>query len=212
MKLTSTENPETHWADPKHALPYNSITWDASQYLLFCSWFERLWMWQEVRLNSNNVILTCGIYTMLWNQIRNAIYCLRVKAEKPSAHLRDRIDHIFNLCDTADYARLENLMQSTKYCKFSDPRDRVYAVLSLVGEFEVDIGAQPDYARPVGEVYKDVVLQSVNKRGSLSFLNHCDMKPPIRLDAIPGWIDLTRSHVWEMPTKVPDLVYPESNF
>jgi Heterokaryon incompatibility protein (HET) len=137
MTISSTAGPETHWADPKQPLPYDDVTWDVIQQLLLRPWCERLWIWQEVRLNSQNVVLMCGTSSISWQKFRSTIFCLRLKPEMPHrTRLRSRVDHVFELCDTADYARLEKLVKAMKYCNCSDPRDRVYAVLSLVGDLK----------------------------------------------------------------------------
>jgi hypothetical protein len=133
MTPTSTGSPESHWASLSDELPYDWVTWNAVYYLLHRPWFERLWIWQEIRLQSHDAILLCGVTTMKWQHFRSAIFCLRAKYKEPNIRgLNDRIDHVASLCDADLYEGLETLITRTKYCKCSDPRDRIYALLGMI--------------------------------------------------------------------------------
>jgi hypothetical protein len=47
-----------------------------------------------------------------------------------------RIDHVARLCGAAAFAGLATLIARTGCCRCSDPRDRIYAVLGMVGNLK----------------------------------------------------------------------------
>ncbi|KAK4693443.1 hypothetical protein P7C71_g3957, partial [Lecanoromycetidae sp. Uapishka_2] len=44
---------DDEWIDPKFDFPFDNNTWTAINALLYRPWFERLWIWQEVRFASS---------------------------------------------------------------------------------------------------------------------------------------------------------------
>ena len=212
MQPVSTEHSEAHWADKNVALPYDWTTWNAMYCLLTRSWFERLWIWQEIRLRTREADLLCGTHNISWQQFRKAIFCLTVKAEVPDigVGLHERVRHIFGLCNTNASARLEALISQTRYCRCSDPRDRIFAILGLVDKTEADIHIEPDYTHSVGKVYKDVAVEYIQKRKSLEILRYCGMrdKKSGLTKWIPKWAVPTELQDWQMPSWVPDWSLP----
>ena len=213
MKPASTGCPEAHWADRGVALPYDFKTWSALYHLLSRSWFERLWIWQEIRLQSREAVMLCGTDAIPWQHFRSAIYCLRAKLKEPNIRgLNDRIDHVARLCDVPVFAGLEALITQTMYCKCSDPRDRIFAVLGLLDKSEADIDIQPDYTKTVGRVYKDVAVEYIKKRRNLEILRYCGMRDKASGTTkwIPDWAVPTQLQDWEMPSWVPDWSIPRA--
>jgi len=49
-----------HSTMSRMTLPYDDDTWQAINDLLGSSWFERLWIIQEIQLANRNSILLCG--------------------------------------------------------------------------------------------------------------------------------------------------------
>jgi Heterokaryon incompatibility protein (HET) len=211
MTPASTGSPELHSVSLSDELQYDWVTWNAVYYLLHRPWFERLWIWQEIRLQSHDAILLCGGTTMKWQHFRSAIFCLRAKYKEPNIRgLNDRIDHVANLCDADLYEGLETLITRTKYCQCSDPRDRIYALLGMVDRSEADIVIEPDYGKTVGEVYKDVALEYIKKRRNLEILRSCGLENKI-LELpkwSPDWAASKNIQHWRTPTWVPNWSIP----
>ena len=75
--------------------------------LLGRSWFERLWIWQEIRLASAQPVVQCGHEIVPWHYCRTAIFLLYPKSLytpaslKPNDHhfLHERIKTAFRVCD-----------------------------------------------------------------------------------------------------------------
>lgn len=141
------------------------------------------------------------------------MYCLLAKLKEPNIRdLKERIDHAAKLCDAAVFAGLETLITQTKYCKCSDPRDRIFAVLGLVDKSEADLDIQPDYTKTVGRVYKDVAVEYIKKRGNLEILRYCGMREKASGTTkwIPDWAVPTQLQDLEVPSWVPDWSIPRA--
>jgi hypothetical protein len=78
MRPSSLSN-EFHWGDQSKMLPYNQREFAALAALLNRSWYERLWILQEMLLANARAVIMCGFTTMLWNGFRNCVYCLMFK-------------------------------------------------------------------------------------------------------------------------------------
>jgi hypothetical protein len=78
---------------------------------------------------------------------------------------------------------LHQQIDRTKDCKCADPRDRIYAVLSI-SKLEESIKIIVDYRKSTDEVYQDVVLQHFKWR--LFMLTDCEMQNP--LSRRPSWV------------------------
>lgn len=59
MKPSLLGESEPDWTDPSKSLPYEGEELDAIYSLLHRSWFERLWIRQEIRLASEKSIIVC---------------------------------------------------------------------------------------------------------------------------------------------------------
>lgn len=60
MKPASTLASESHWADANKPLPFSRREWMSINELLGRAWFERLWIWQEIRLTNQDSMMICG--------------------------------------------------------------------------------------------------------------------------------------------------------
>jgi hypothetical protein len=154
---------ELHWADRNAFMPYRNRELDPVQRLLERAWFERLWIQQEIGLASNAVLM-CGTEGVPWSRFRNAIFYLYAKVPNHSyvidelQRFWDRVRIASILCDGKRRLTLRQQIERTKNCKCADPRDRIYAVLSISVP-EEDVKIIVDYRKSTDEVYQDVVLQ-----------------------------------------------------
>jgi len=105
----------------------------------------------------------CGSSTILWKPVRDAIYCIWVK-RKPafSAYQIKRLEVAYRLCGGTANRPFYSLIEKTKDCKCSDPRDKVFALLSMLDPWDKRIGIQPDYTKTVSEVYHKVYRVCAN--------------------------------------------------
>ncbi|KAL2071239.1 hypothetical protein VTL71DRAFT_12474 [Oculimacula yallundae] len=143
--------------------------------ILSRSWFERLWIVQEICLAPPSTLVQCGATSVSWNQFAKGIFLTRnnkqtlhgMMLEEEQA-LRVRLEAIY------DFVRLKyslnfgfsSLSESTKNQKCSDPRDRIFAVLSLAK----DLSLEPDYTKNANETFKDFVLMYLRSRRDLNII------------------------------------------
>ena len=81
---------------------------------------------------------------------------------------------------------LTDMLQWTNHCEFSDPRDRVYAILSTIRSSESTIRLKPDYSQTARKVFQDVILRNLTKTGRLNLLAWCEMRGV--LGKGPTWV------------------------
>ena len=74
--------------------------------------------------------------------------------------LTERVAEIVEFASDLSYNFLD-LMRQTKRCKCLDPRDRVYAILSLLNDVDKAVGIEPDYEKTTSQVYQDVTLRQI---------------------------------------------------
>jgi hypothetical protein len=195
MKPASNAMEEPDWADRTKVLPYEKRELHALYFLLHREWFERLWIRQEIRLANANAVVMCGSTVISWRAFRNALFCLRHKSKKrefletKAVPFHHRIEMIYQLSDDASPIPLGRLLRQTTHCKCSDPRDRVYAMLSLLQNPEREMNVQVDYSLTTSQVYENLVLSFIDHFHRLEILASCEMqeKPPSMPTWVPDW-------------------------
>lgn len=67
--------------------------------------------------------------------------------------------HLYNLANDKLNVDILDIINNTRDCKYTGPRDRVYVVLSMLNtSASEDIGIKPDYKKTTGQVYQDLNL------------------------------------------------------
>ena len=160
--------------------------------LLERPWFERLWVWQEVRL-ARSAVVVCGLTFLQWDRFRSASICLWHRAYLGNVFS----DKISGLCfynfskEQASYASLFFNLWKSRLCKCSDQRDRIYALVNVsrLPPSQSPKGQpvlRPDYSKDVGRVFQDFVLREIEGWHSLRVLLYCDLQEA--LPNVPSWV------------------------
>lgn len=152
---------DTWWADANVPVPLDQAQSNSISSLLSRPWFERLWIWQEVRLPSGDTIGNCGNQTIPWSFMCQAIfYLLRINFSHANHDLKMRVNSVIQLCNRRSYGYVpfSALLNDTKYCKCSDPRDHIFALSSLLGPSKSIAGIEANYSKTVSEIYKNAAL------------------------------------------------------
>jgi hypothetical protein len=148
-------------------------------------YFQRTWVRQEVVLGSN-AYFQCGNEKLLWLDFRDAIACLSWK-KHGSGNTNLRLNAAVSLCqmslDMFYYSNIRILMRDTK-CE--DPRDRIFAILTLLNKEDQKLNIKPDYSRTVEDVYTDVARRNIFERCQLNMLETCELSS--RSLDIPSWV------------------------
>lgn len=139
--------------------PFNSETWKSVGALLRRPWFERLWIWQEARL-AREAYLFCGNEGVPWESVRRAIlYLQQAPKQEYTFYAINRccimVNHPSNVADALD--GLGHALGKARSASCSDPRDKIFAILSLAHKYETR-GLDPDYSKPAEAVFQELVL------------------------------------------------------
>ena len=178
----------TDWADRSTTPALEEIEFLALTNFMSRSWFERLWVWQEVRLASFDPVMLCGERELTWSALRNALFCFWTKSNGSDFHgeFSKKLVVAFQLCSGRGSGWFDRLIFETRHCQCSDPRDKVFALLSIIdSDFRMD-KLEPDYTKDPYEVYRDAMLRWTSNTGQLSLLPMVEM--PDHLQEVPSWV------------------------
>ena len=187
-RMYPTSN-EEHWSKEDTALPFNKSELLSIFTFVDRPWFERIWIWQEVRLASRETRVTVGNRTIPWESIRTAVFCIARKLHLPlgiDPRLTVRTKEVYQLCDGMRSLSSPTLIDQTNRSQCSDPRDRVFALLSLLHPSERMFGISADYTKSVAEVYKDAMIRWSQGYRSLRLLQTVEMSEGV--ERMPSWV------------------------
>ena len=169
---------------------FDPLVVDSLRELFDRPWFSRVWCVQEIRL-ATDAHLIWGSDEVSWadlavsaswifgkagavgeNESRNAV-------ESPLVEIA--VENAAMMREKASYRLLDALDQFRMF-KASNPRDKVYGLLSMVSpRFEVE-ALDVDYNKSVGEVYADTVLAVIRLYSRLTafayITHHTDYDGP----------------------------------
>ncbi|KAL8959728.1 MAG: hypothetical protein Q9193_003453 [Seirophora villosa] len=196
----ASEDIDFSWLDLNRGLPFDMKTYRSIVFLLERPWFKRLWIWQEVFLAADRAEILCGNCTLTWDVLRTTVHCLRMHP-RPNV-IRGFYRAVERACQVSavqEGLTLLQILTDTKHAQCSDPRDKIFASLYLVPEYNrLDI--LPDYTNSVADVFRDVVLRSIFKTMSADILSCCELRAePITLPSwVPDWASPRRcKEIWE---------------
>ena len=178
--------------DQDKILPMNTKQLSSIKRLLERPWFERLWVWQEVRLTRSAIVL-CGLTFLQWDRFRSASFYLGFEGYLGSL-LYDRISGFFSYESSktqASYSSLFLNLWKSRRCKCSDQRDRIHALANISWlprsqSPEYQPFLRPDYSKDVGRVFQDFVLWDIKGSHGLRILLYCDLQEA--LPNVPSWV------------------------
>jgi hypothetical protein len=173
--------------------------------LVLRSWFERLWVQQEIKLADAHAIILCGSVQLSWDIFRRFYFVLLLFSSE--SHLAPftwyqqytysaRMLTIKELCKPIFGSTFHYRVRSVQHSKCSDPRDRVYALLSIHEQGrrpnEMKLEICPNYNAPVSQVYQQVACENINHNQSLEILESCELRPE-NPHNLPSWVpDMSR--------------------
>ncbi|KAI1271972.1 heterokaryon incompatibility protein-domain-containing protein [Xylaria sp. FL0933] len=193
--VTSSNAEGTSWANLKHAAPLSKGDLTALYHLIHCQWFERLWIRQEIGCGQDRAILLYGQQEITWATFCIAVYLISRKPLPGSilkantqAALRYRLDAVDTVVLTSK-SRFSfcSLRREIGYAHCQDPRDRIFAVLSQLDEFDEKLNIIPNYEKTAREVYIDVAVKNIRYNDDLYILNQCELREGTTID-LPSWV------------------------
>ena len=190
--------------------------WHALLKLFGRPWWTRVWIVQEFAV-ARNVLFICGFLELtgqIFGQALENLVDYRFKAVVAKEHeylirhvAKTPIHHLWSTrCIYRDRAKQSDLRALNVLYKFrgsqcSDPRDKIYAMWSLI---EKDPLLTPDYFRNTTDVYQSVVQATIESSGTLEVLTHHNrsMKSALNLPTwCPDWTIMRGKRILLWPNR-----------
>lgn len=153
--------------------------------------FTRLWVLQEMALSPTKGIVMAGAAVLPLPIFQAAIYWI-YRMYDDSATLPRFLDYkqleqvvSMNLC-THGFRGLLALTVLTRFTNCLDPRDRIYAILSLLPPY-LSAAVVPNYSRAPEDIFKDTVLLNISLQDNLNILTICRFHDPASVLSLPSW-------------------------
>ena len=184
-RAPNSEQPE--WFRATEDLHYDDAKWQAISDLLQLSWFERLWVWQEIQLANSCAIVVCGSYHLDWHCLRKALICLYAKRFLSYPGLCQRLKVVKPLMYERHGCPVNLLLRNSQQRLCSEPKDHVYGMLSICGPGLAN-EMVPNYNPlvPYFDIYKDFCLKYMDQVRRLDLLSHCEQVS--KKHSGPSWI------------------------
>ena len=156
------------------------LQWEALDRLMKRTYWTRVWIVQEVLLGKTCVVC-CGVSRAPWNILRALMGIIGkfplVGLSNSSSLTTGRETNLAYSLAAADIKRLQGndkmslldglILFRTR--EATDPRDRVYAILSLVK----DDGIEVDYSTSLFTLYRRVLIHVVERSKNLDIISAC---------------------------------------
>lgn len=173
---------------PEYSLPYDDDAWQSIYHYLKATWFDRLWVIQEVNLSNAKSVLLCGTQELSWALFCRSVSCLSRKRISVPEKISVRLGKICSIWATSLGRTFPAVLFDSRTAICVEPVDKIYGVLGI-GPRIFTNKIQPDYGIYYGEVYKRI------------FLEHARFVQRFELF---GWSSLHQA-VTKMPTWVPNF-------
>ncbi|PKS08717.1 hypothetical protein jhhlp_004770, partial [Lomentospora prolificans] len=147
------------------------IPWEALEAFLNRSWFERVWVIQEIA-NAKSATMHIGRMTVPWSYFSTVITGARTFSMDRSleSHNVKGVCMMHSLMDSKFQYDLLSLLEETRNFKSTISKDKIYAVLGMVdGNTISDVII--DYDQDGSTIFKKYAVASLNK--GLEILSHC---------------------------------------
>ncbi|KAI9900048.1 hypothetical protein N3K66_004310 [Trichothecium roseum] len=187
FRLTSPGAQEPTWYNIDVTLPYSPRQWKAIRRLISRPWFGRVWTAQEIQLANRLAIVQIGNASLSWSLFRRAVDCLK---DKPQHGDGERLPLGFltsSIMNGADRPFVD-LLRRHAHRECSNPRDKIYGMLSLVPPRFAAAIARPSYSQPVADIYADAFITStrLTTRWEIFGCDVAERSPD--LVAAPSWV------------------------
>ncbi|KAM6524462.1 hypothetical protein FSOLCH5_005064 [Fusarium solani] len=122
-------------------------------------------------------------------------------------HRRDSQLGVEEIKELTDKFDLENLITGIRDQDATDPRDKVYAVLSMSFR-DSSLAPRPSYSQPARDLYVKTAEYFMRSWGGAPILDVLSFVQPIASELPPPWQDRASRRVEGLPSWVPDWTLP----
>jgi hypothetical protein len=166
------------------------VEWMAIRDLLNRAWFTRLWTYQEIKL-SKQAIAVAGFYELPWETFRSSVYWMGAYMVDSTPAMLNVFsnDYIVNsiypiIATLRERDSPVRLVQDTRHSFCSDPKDRIYGLLSML-PLKMRQGIHANYDNTQEEVYQAFAREHIRYSESLDILAACEFRESPNL---PTWV------------------------
>ncbi|KAG0646983.1 Heterokaryon incompatibility protein [Hyphodiscus hymeniophilus] len=177
------------------ALALHARNWFAIKELLTREWFSRLWVFQEISL-AQKATLFVGECSLDWETAILGLYWVWMMGAKldqliESLDIRSLFSNkISPFMAGGCKQKVQHILDILKFTRgyhCRDPRDRLYAIRSLVAPWHSKI-IVPDYSQTVEEVYTSFAKKWLSELGGAQFLGTFEHSSHLNLPSwVPDW-------------------------
>jgi len=150
-------------------------------------WFRRMWVVQELG-TANSVFIQCGRCSVTWTDFLHAVCYLHYTTCSHPVKDISRVtglEQIHAAWKKGNRPPLQDLMRECCHRRATNPRDKIYALLGLMGDSMNDC-LRPDYTKSVGEVYANTARHFINQTKYLNPI--CGHQTQGRREDVPSWV------------------------
>ena len=194
-------------ANPQHAILISALA-----EIFKRPYWGRVWVVQEL-VSASNAVFVCGNSKVTEGALNQAVRLLRnYRQYQLLRHGSDipvtnseRLSIIsintHNAIRLLKFRRssksppLIYLLRSLRDFQATDPRDKIFALLGIAGDAEVQ-GIFPDYRKACEDVYTDLA-RTLIQNGFIELLSLCEF--PKKVDGLPSWVPDWSREVYRTP-------------
>jgi hypothetical protein len=136
----------------------------------------------------------CGFKCLHWASIQDVVFWLYYKPKTTYAceSLLPVLDMLYSLCRCEQSEIFLDLIDYTKGSMCADPRDRLFALFSLLAPHQEDLVIEANYTKSTAQLYLEFVQQYINSEQRLDILRFVEMgekceKGPMISSWVPDW-------------------------
>jgi hypothetical protein len=166
----------------------------AQRSILFRPWFSRCWVVQEVAA-SRAITVLCGRYHIDWSDVEMAFRASSVEEYSEVCTLIS-VRQGFR---TLGKSGLETLLWRCNTFQTTDPRDRIFSLIGLLGQDAQDLSEEHassvdsdgiciDYNASIRDVYMEATTRCLMRNGSAGILAASLGQRETPLGKFPSWI------------------------
>lgn len=176
--------------------PLDHPAWEEFYWLFTTPWFTRTWIVQEAAWAKKSLFMF-GLFTFYWDTLVDSWnFIVQFGLLQPSfgdmrvsiglLGLRD-ILKVRETC-RGGFSNILQVMRLTREFKTTDPRDKCFAVFSLLKDGPVGRGFTPDYTLPVEKVYEQFARYLVRMGEGAMMLSYAGLQRRRKIVKIPSWV------------------------
>ena len=179
--------------------PREHTSWTEYLRIFASPWFCLTWTLQEIAL-SKEALLGIGRYVLDWECIENSFEFLRKRdllfriGPRPKGALENtlnfmKIQQIRKISRSPDpSSALISVLRATRHFKVTDPRDKIFGVLGVIGDLPNELKSMVDLKLSTGEVYHRAALYMLKNASPPNVLAHAGLQRQSGLYEMPSWV------------------------